>query len=111
YLINTGWSGGPAGVGKRMNLAFTRAMVTAALDGSLAQAEYRQDPLFQLFVPTTCPDVPDAVLQPRSTWQDPAEYDMTALQLAKRFIRNMEKFGDQIPEEVLQAGPVIDGVK
>ena len=104
YLVNTGWTGGPAGVGSRMKLAYTRAMVTAALSGELENVEYVTDPVFGLQVPTTCPNVPAEVLQPRNTWQDKEAYDKQAADLARRFIENFQK---KFPEatEIAKAGP------
>ena len=77
-MLNTGWTGGPYGVGSRMKLAYTRAMVTAALNGELANVEYEKDPIFGLAVPKTCPNVPAEVLNPRSTWADKDAYDESA---------------------------------
>ena len=74
-MLNTGWTGGPYGVGSRMKLAYTRAMVTAALNGDLANVEYETDPIFGLAVPKTCPNVPEEVLNPRNTWADKAAYE------------------------------------
>ncbi len=104
YLINTGWSGGPYGVGKRMSLKYTRAMVTAALNGELDKVEFRPDPIFKVLVPASCPDVPAEVLNPKNTWTDKAAYDRQAKDLARRFAKNFSKFTD-IPEEVRNAGP------
>ncbi|MCP1312046.1 phosphoenolpyruvate carboxykinase (ATP) [Paenibacillus tyrfis] len=104
YLVNTGWSGGPYGVGKRMNLAYTRAMVTAALEGKLEQGEFTPDPVFGVLVPSHVPGVPDEVLQPRSTWEDKQAYDAKARELAERFVSNFGKFADA-PEAVRAAGP------
>lgn len=104
YLVNTGWTGGPYGVGERMNLQYTRAMVSAALQGQFEHVNFVQDPVFGLHVPTECPDVPSDILQPRGTWQNAEEYDKKAHELAERFARNFEKFAD-VPEAVKQAGP------
>ncbi|EGL82426.1 Phosphoenolpyruvate carboxykinase (ATP) [Caldalkalibacillus thermarum TA2.A1] len=104
YLVNTGWTGGPYGVGQRMHLPYTRAMVTAALNGELKEVEYVQDPVFGLFIPKTCPNVPEKVLFPRNTWADPEAYDESARQLARRFIANFEKFAG-VPQAIKQAGP------
>lgn len=105
WLVNTGWTGGPYGVGHRMSIAYTRAMVSAALDGSLAQVETRPDPAFGIHVPTSCPGVPPEVLWPKNTWADPNAYDEAARNLAKRFQDNFTKFSDQVTEEVRNAGP------
>ncbi len=104
YLVNTGWSGGPYGVGKRMNLAYTRAMVTAAIDGSLAESEYTVDPIFGLSVPTEVAGVPSEVLVPRNTWANQEEYDQKAKELAARFAKNFTKF-QGVSDEILGAGP------
>lgn len=105
WLINTGWSGGPYGVGKRMPIEHTRAMVRAALDGRLADVPTVPDPIFGLQVPTHCPDVPDGVLQPRATWSDAAAYDRQARDLAERFIKNFAQFAAAVAPEVRDAGP------
>ena len=104
YLINTGWSGGPYGVGSRIKLPLTRAMVSACLDGSLDQAPTRRDPIFNLDIPTACPGVPDALLDPRATWADHAAYDAAARKLAALFEANSKKLS-QVAPEVLAAGP------
>ncbi len=105
WLVNTGWTGGPYGTGHRMSIAYTRAMVSAALNGSLAQVETRLDPIFGFAVPMHCPGVPDEVLWPRNTWEDKGAYDTAARNLAKRFQQNFAQFADQVPEEVRNAGP------
>ncbi|MDQ3704586.1 MAG: phosphoenolpyruvate carboxykinase [Chloroflexota bacterium] len=105
WLVNTGWSGGAYGKGKRMSIAHTRAMVSAALDGSLAQVPTVTDPVFGLQVPTSCPGVPSDVLTPRNTWQDKDAYDQAARNLAQRFKDNFNKFADQVTDEVRNAGP------
>jgi len=104
FLINTGWSGGPAGVGQRIKLAYTRAMVHAALAGQLDGAATYTDPVFGLHVPAQIAGVPDAILRPRETWNNPRAYDDKARDLARRFIENFEKFADA-PKEVAAAGP------
>lgn len=106
YLVNTGWTGGPVGVGSRMKLAFTRAMVTAALHGELEKVEYATDSVFGVQVPTTCPGVPSEVLQPRDTWADKDAYDQQANELAKLFQAN---FAKKFPKanDIPQAGPVV----
>ncbi|MDQ5822583.1 MAG: phosphoenolpyruvate carboxykinase [Chloroflexota bacterium] len=105
WLVNTGWSGGAYGQGKRMSIAHTRAMVSAALDGSLAQVPTVIDPIFGLQVPTSCPGVPSEVLTPRNTWQDKDAYDQAARNLAQRFKDNFNKFANQVTDEVRNAGP------
>ncbi len=106
WLVNTGWSGGPYGVGKRMSLKHTRAMITAALDGSLAKAEYETEPFFGLSIPKSIPgaDVPANVLNPRNTWADKADYDEKAMALAQRFRENDKKF--EMPDAVRAVGPI-----
>jgi phosphoenolpyruvate carboxykinase (ATP) len=103
WLVNTGWSGGAFGVGQRMSLKFTRAMVHAALDGRLAQAEFVTEPAFGLSIPTTCPGVPHEILAPRNAWADKAAYDAQAKLLAAKFAENFKKF--KVPESVRAAGP------
>ncbi len=104
YLVNTGWTGGAYGVGKRMDLKLTRRMVHAALSGELAKVPYEWDPIFRFLVPTRCPGVPDDVLQPRLTWPDKDAYDRQANVLAKLFVENFVKYAGR--EHVLEsAGP------
>ncbi len=105
WLINTGWSGGPYGVGQRMKIAYTRAMVAAALDGSLDDVETVPDPVFGVHVPKHVPNVPDHVLTPRNTWADGAAYDAQARKLAGMFTENFEQYADQVSEKVRAAGP------
>ncbi|MDQ0254948.1 phosphoenolpyruvate carboxykinase (ATP) [Evansella vedderi] len=106
FLVNTGWSGGPYGVGKRINLSYTRAMVQAALQGDLKSAETVIDPIFGFHLPTHCPGVPDEVLQPKLTWKDEGAYKKKAKELAIQFNENFKKFND-IPINIVQAGPRI----
>jgi phosphoenolpyruvate carboxykinase (ATP) len=104
YLINTGWTGGPYGVGKRINIDYTRAMVRAAINGEIEQADTVIDPIFGLRVPTTCPDVPATMLWPRNTWSDENAYDRQATELAGLFKENFKQF--TVPgEDVRKAGP------
>ncbi len=105
WLVNTGWSGGAYGVGKRMKLGHTRAMVAALLAGKLDDVATETDPVFGLAVPTRVPGVPDEVLRARDTWSDPAAYDAQAQKLAGMFRQNFQKFADQVSEEVRAAGP------
>ncbi|HET9948370.1 MAG TPA: phosphoenolpyruvate carboxykinase (ATP), partial [Longimicrobiales bacterium] len=104
WLVNTGWTGGPYGVGSRMRLEHTRAMVHAALEGRLAGCAYETDPVFGLQVPTAVPLVPAQVLRPRDTWQDGAAYDEAAAKLAGMFRKNFETFAADVPEAVRAAG-------
>jgi phosphoenolpyruvate carboxykinase (ATP) len=107
WLVNTGWTAGPYGVGHRMELAYTRAMVNAALNGELDNVEYVKDAVFGVQVPTSCPDVPAEVLTPRNTWDDRTAYDEQADKLARMFAENFKEFADQVPDEVIAAGPEI----
>lgn len=104
YLVNTGWTGGSYGVGRRMHLPYTRAMVNAAVEGKLHDVKYVHDELFNVDVPTTCPGVPDEVLDARGQWEDKEDYDKTARRLADFFIDNFKKYKN-MPEEVVAAGP------
>jgi phosphoenolpyruvate carboxykinase (ATP) len=108
WLVNTGWSGGPYGEGKRMKIAYTRAMVRAALDGRLANVATEPDPIFGVHVPVSCPDVPNEVLKPRNTWKDPKAYDEKARHLARLFSENFKQFADGVSDEVKASGPVGD---
>ncbi|MFO7588808.1 MAG: phosphoenolpyruvate carboxykinase [Gemmatimonadota bacterium] len=105
WLVNTGWSGGPYGVGKRMKIGHTRAMVAAALDGRLTEVETRVDPVFGVHVPVRCPDVPTEVLDPRQTWEDREAYDRAARELADRFRRNFAAYEEHVGDAVRDAGP------
>ena len=106
WLVNTGWSGGPYGVGSRMKLGYTRAMVRAALAGQLDQVETETDPVFGLAVPANIPGVPAEVMKPRGTWADGAAYDAQAAKLAEMFRTNFQKFGANVPDEIRNAGPM-----
>ncbi|NKB43475.1 MAG: phosphoenolpyruvate carboxykinase [Alphaproteobacteria bacterium] len=101
WLVNTGWSGGGYGVGKRMQIKYTRAMLNAALDGTLDSGDFKPDPNFGLLVPTKCPGVPDDVLQPKSTWQDQGAYDTAAQDVAKRFETNFKQFEEHVDDQVM----------
>jgi len=107
WLVNTGWVGGPYGIGKRISIKHTRALLNAALSGALLNEDYVTDPVFGFAVPKHCPDVPDSVLDPASSWPSREEHMRRYKELASRFIENMKKFADQTPEEVIQAGPKI----
>jgi phosphoenolpyruvate carboxykinase (ATP) len=106
YLINTGWSGGPYGVGKRMNLAHTRAMVRAALNGDLEKGSFIHDHIFNLDIPTSCSGVPPEVFDTRNSWSDKRKYEISARRLASLFVKNFEKF-DNVAAEIRSAGPTI----
>ncbi|MBI4665493.1 MAG: phosphoenolpyruvate carboxykinase (ATP) [Nitrospinae bacterium] len=105
WLVNTGWTGGAYGVGSRMKINHTRAMLHAALEGKLANAEFVEDPVFKISVPKSVPGVPDGVLIPRDTWQDKAAYDAAAKNLARLFADNFEKFASLASDAVKSAGP------
>jgi phosphoenolpyruvate carboxykinase (ATP) len=105
WLVNTGWTGGPYGVGQRMPIDHTRNMVRAALGGDLDDVPYETDPIFGVQVPTAVPGVPSEVLRPRDTWADPAAYDAKAHELAAMFAANFEAFADGVSPEVREAGP------
>ncbi|UCF41196.1 MAG: phosphoenolpyruvate carboxykinase (ATP) [Gemmatimonadota bacterium] len=107
WLVNTGWTGGPYGEGSRMNLPYTRAMVTAVLSGALTEVATRTDPVFGLEVPTALPGVPARLLDPRSTWSDPHRYDDQAARLATMFRDNFATYADQVSAAVRAAGPRI----
>jgi len=105
WLVNTGWTGGPFGVGERIRLALTRRMVNAALAGELDDVETRTDPVFGLAVPKAVDGVPEELLEPRRTWSDPAAYDDKAAKLAEMFADNFEEYADGVSEEIREAGP------
>ncbi len=105
WLVNTGWTGGPYGIGRRMPLAQTRALVQAALDGTLSRAEFKPDPVFKFQVPLACPGVDARLLRPRDTWADPAAYDARARHLAGLFQNNFQAYAEQVSDVVRQAGP------
>ncbi len=106
WLVNTGWTGGPYGIGKRMSIHHTRTLLNAALDGKLLDVEYRTDPLFGFAVPKYCEGVPEKVLNPAETWGDKAAYKDKYLQLVALFIENFKKFAEGTPPEIVKAGPV-----
>lgn len=109
YLVNTGWTGGPASgegkLGSRMKLKYTRAMVTAALNGDFDNVEYKHDDIFNLDVPQSCPNVPSEIMNPRDTWEDKAAYDESAKKLAKMFADNFAKKYPNMPKNIAEAGP------
>ncbi len=107
WLVNTGWVGGPYGIGKRISIRHTRAMLNAALNGELDDVAYTTDPVFGFEVPKTCPDVPDKVLDPAGSWPSKAEYAKKYHQLAARFVDNFKKFAADCPPELVEAGPKI----
>lgn len=107
WLVNTGWTGGPHGVGSRMKLSFTRAMITAALKGEFDNAEFEELPVFKLRMPKTCSNVPAEILNPRNTWKDTAAYDAKAADLAQSFIKNFKQYAAGASEEILSAAPTV----
>jgi phosphoenolpyruvate carboxykinase (ATP) len=107
WLVNTGWVGGPYGIGKRISIRHTRALLNAALSGALLNVEYTTDPIFGFQVPKTCPGVPDDVLAPSSSWHDKKLYMQRYRSLASRFVDNFKKFEQGTPPEVIAAGPHI----
>jgi phosphoenolpyruvate carboxykinase (ATP) len=107
FLVNTGWSGGPYGVGSRMKIAYTRAMVNAAIEGKLNDVPTETDPVFGLHIPKSCPDVPNEVLNPRDTWSDKAAYDKQAKELAQMFVDNFKQFEDNASQEIRDAAPKV----
>lgn len=108
WLVNTGWSGGPYGVGQRMKISHTRAMIRAILNGALANVATTPDPIFGINVPVSCPDVPPEVLQPRNTWADKDAYDRKARELAQRFNENFKKYESGVSEAVRAVAPRAD---
>lgn len=106
WLINTGWTGGPYGVGSRMKLKYTRAMITAALDGKLNDVAFEKHPVFGLQVPQNCPNVPNEVLNPRETWNNKKAYDIQAKELAVSFKENFAKFEEYANDEILAGAPI-----
>ena len=103
WLVNTGWQGGVFGVGKRMSLPYTRAMVSAVVDGSLNKADFETENTFGLSIPKSCLGVPSELLNPRNSWRDKAAYDKTAADLSMRFAKNFEKF--EVSAAIREAGP------
>ncbi len=107
WLVNTGWTGGPYGVGSRMKIAHTRAMISSALSGQLDGVQYQRHPIFNIDMPLACPGVPAGVLDPRETWPDSAQYDEQAKRLAGMFVENFKAFEKDVPESVRAAGPCL----
>lgn len=104
YLVNTGWTGGPYGIGSRMKLSYTRTMVHAAIDGSIENSEFVADPIFGVLVPKQVTNVPEEILQPRNTWSDKEAYLQKARELANLFVKNFDRFGN-VSDEIRNAGP------
>jgi phosphoenolpyruvate carboxykinase (ATP) len=107
WMVNTGWSGGAYGTGQRMKLAYTRAMISAALAGKLDNASFEPHPVFGMMVPKECEGVPSEVLNPRNTWTDKESYDEKAKELAMQFIKNFEKYANGVSKEILAAAPKV----
>ncbi len=107
WLVNTGWTGGPYGVGHRMSIEHTRALLNSALEGKLDNVEFETDPVFGLSVPKSCPGVPAEVLFPRNTWKDKAAYDKQAQKLAAMFKDNFKQYEDFVDKKVVQSGPLV----
>ena len=111
WLINTGWSGGPYGVGSRMRLKYTRAMITAALTGQLDKVEFENHPIFGVAMPTSCPNVPAELLNPKNTWDNKEAYDAQATKLAKAFTENFTKYTEFANEEIMAGAPLAEEAK
>jgi phosphoenolpyruvate carboxykinase (ATP) len=107
WMVNTGWTGGAYGTGQRIKLAYTRAMVTAALNGQLEKMSYKHDAIFGFTIPESCPGVPEEILDPRNTWENKEAYDEQARELAGRFVKNFEKYASLADPEILSASPII----
>jgi len=105
WLVNTGWTGGPYGIGHRMSLKHTRATITAALKGELENSGYQTHEIFGLAMPTSCPNVPDEILNPINTWEDKDAYFEKANELAIKFNKNFEKFADYANDEIMAGAP------
>ncbi|MEO7665337.1 MAG: phosphoenolpyruvate carboxykinase (ATP), partial [Candidatus Limnocylindrales bacterium] len=111
WLVNTGWTGGPYGVGERMHIDHTRNMVRAAIGGELSGVDFVTDPVFRVAVPAAVPGVPSELLQPRATWPDPAKYDAAARTIAHMFHENFAAYADGVSQAVRDAGPIdVQGV-
>jgi phosphoenolpyruvate carboxykinase (ATP) len=107
WLVNTGWTGGAFGTGSRIKLSYTRALITAALNGELEKVKFEKLPVFNLNMPTVCPNVPSEILNPRNTWKDKDAYDSKANELAKSFVKNFEQYASAANDEILSAAPKI----
>ena len=107
WLINTGWTGGPYGIGSRMKLKYTRSMITAALNGELNNVEFVNHKVFGIAIPQSCPNVPNEILDPRNTWEDPERYDIKATELAGKFKANFAKFEEFANAEIMEGAPLV----
>ncbi|MGA9381833.1 MAG: phosphoenolpyruvate carboxykinase (ATP), partial [Phormidium sp.] len=104
YLVNTGWTGGPYGVGKRIAIADTRAMISAALSGELNHVKFHHHPIFRILVPESVPGVDSNILDPINTWSDPEAYQEKAKALAQKFVENFKQY-QKVPREIMEAAP------
>lgn len=111
WLVNTGWTGGSYGVGSRIKLAYTRALITAALEGNLNGVEYGETPFFKLRFPKSCPGVPAEILEPRNTWKDKEAFSETASKLAGQFVKNFEQYASGVSKDILDAAPRLEAVQ
>jgi phosphoenolpyruvate carboxykinase (ATP) len=109
YMVNTGWIGGEYGVGKRIDLPYTRAMVKAALEGKLKDGNFIEHPIFKVMMPTSCPGVPDEILNPRNMWKDKRAYDIKAQELSRKFQENFKRF-EGISQNIINAGPRVESL-
>ncbi|MBI3501268.1 MAG: phosphoenolpyruvate carboxykinase (ATP) [Bacteroidetes bacterium] len=107
WLVNTGWTGGAYGIGSRIKLSYTRALITAALNGELEKVKFETLPVFNLHLPASCPNIPSEILNPRNTWKNKDAYDSKANELAKSFVKNFEQYAGAANEEILSAAPKI----
>jgi len=105
WLLNTGWVGGKYGIGSRIKLSYTRALITAALNGELDKAEYGTTPYFKLNFPKSCNGVPADILEPRNSWPDKEAFKTTAQNLAASFVKNFEQYASGATAEILEAAP------
>ncbi|MBB6610310.1 phosphoenolpyruvate carboxykinase (ATP) [Pontibacter sp. Tf4] len=108
WLVNTGWTGGPYGIGSRMKLPYTRAMITAALNGELNDVSYTKHPIFGIEMPDSCPNVPAEILNPRNTWANKEEYDTKAADLASKFVKNFGKYAEYANDDILAGAPQVE---
>lgn len=108
WLVNTGWSGGPYGVGSRIKLKYTRAMITSILKGELENVDFEVHPIFGLFMPKYCPGIPTEILNPMNTWLQKGAYIQKSIQLAHSFHLNFEKFSTEASQQIIAGGPLID---
>lgn len=107
WLINTGWTGGAYGEGERIKLEYTRAIISSVLQGEMNLEKFQQDPVFGLHIPMHCPNVPESILNPRQTWMDKGNYDLTAKSLAKKFMQNIDLYMDNLPISILHGAPIV----